>query len=317
MKTNIIQTLDKKMRELLSTVDNIACSKASVLIQGESGTGKELLARYIHSKSQRASKPFFAVNCAAFPENLLESELFGYEKGAFTGADKRKIGSFEAASGSTFLLDEISEMPLLLQAKLLRVLQELEITRLGSNTPVKVDVRVLATSNRDLAKMVEQGEFREDLYYRLNVIPLFIPPLRSRPLDLELLANHFVEMICMENQIPRKTLSKSAVDKIKSWKWPGNVRELQNVIERSVLLSLHTEITDGDLLIKNYKREENEFYFRPGLTVAEAEKRLIMKTLDYTQQNRTQAALLLGISIRTLRNKLRDYREHEHVGETL
>ncbi|MCB0390671.1 MAG: sigma 54-interacting transcriptional regulator [Bdellovibrionales bacterium] len=317
MKTNLIQTSDAKMRELLKVVDNIACSKASVLIQGESGTGKELFARYIHSKSQRTTKPFFAINCAALPDNLLESELFGYEKGAFTGADKRKIGSFEAAHGSTFLLDEISEMPLLLQAKLLRVLQESEVTRLGSTTPVSIDVRVLATSNRDLGKMVEQGEFREDLYYRLNVIPLFIPPLRSRPRDLELLANYFVEMICLENNLPRKNLSEEALNKIKSWKWPGNVRELQNVMERSVLMSINTEITAGDLLIKNYKKDENEFYFKPGLTVAEAEKRLIMKTLDYTQQNRTQAAQLLGISIRTLRNKLREYKHTPLLGESI
>ena len=315
MKSSLIQTSDTKMKELLKVVDNIACSRASVLIQGESGTGKELLARYIHSKSQRASKSFFAINCAALPDNLLESELFGYEKGAFTGADKRKIGSFEAAHGSTFLLDEISEMPLLLQAKLLRVLQESEVTRLGTNSPVSVDVRVLATSNKDLAKMVEQGEFREDLYYRLNVIPLFIPPLRSRPRDLELLSNHFVEMICLENNLDSKKLSIEALDKIKSWKWPGNVRELQNVIERSVLMNLNKEITAGDLLIKNYKKDENEFYFKPGLTVAEAEKRLIMKTLDYTHQNRTQAAQLLGISIRTLRNKLRDYRETQIIGD--
>lgn len=314
MKNNLIQTSDIKMRDLLKTVENIACSKATVLIQGESGTGKELLARYIHSKSQRASKPFYAINCAALPENLLESELFGYEKGTFTGADKRKIGSFEAADGSTFLLDEISEMPPILQAKLLRVIQESEIVRLGSSTPVSIDVRILAASNKDLSKMVEKGEFREDLYYRLNVIPLFIPPLRMRPNDLELLASHFVEIVCTENNLPLKYLSPESFNKIKSWKWPGNVRELQNVIERSVLLSEKNEICEADLLIKDYKKEQNEFHFRPGLTVAEVERQLILKTLDFTDQNRTQAAHLLGISIRTLRNKIRDYRESQYVG---
>ncbi|MCB9025909.1 MAG: sigma-54-dependent Fis family transcriptional regulator [Bdellovibrionaceae bacterium] len=314
MKNNLIQTSDVKIRDLLKTVDNIACSKASVLIQGESGTGKELFARYIHSKSQRASKPFFAINCAALPENLLESELFGYEKGAFTGADKKKIGSFEAANGSTFLLDEISEMPALLQTKLLRVLQESEVHPLGSNVPVSIDVRILATSNKDLFKMVENGQFREDLYYRLNVIPLFIPPLRMRPKDLELLSKHFVELVCTENNIPLKVLTTEALDKIKNWKWPGNVRELQNVIERSVLLSEKTEISESDLLIKDYVKDKNDFYFRPGLTVAEVERQLILKTLDFTDQNRTQAAHLLGISIRTLRNKLRDYRECHQIG---
>ncbi len=317
MKSSIIQTLDNKMRELINVVDNIAGSKASVLIHGESGTGKELLSRYIHSKSQRSSKLFYAINCAALPENLLESELFGYEKGAFTGAEKRQVGKFEAANGSTFLLDEISEMPLHLQAKLLRVLQEGEVVRLGSAVPTNVDVRVLATTNRDLGKMVEQGEFREDLYYRLNVIPLFIPPLRSRPRDMELLACHFVEMVSSENDLQQKSLSTEALNKIKSWKWPGNVRELQNVIERSVLMSSNTELVDGDILIKNYKKDDVELSFRPGLTVAQAEKCLILKTLDYTSQNRTQAAQLLGISIRTLRNKIRDYRQDQTLGVSL
>lgn len=316
MKSSLIQTSDSKMKELLMMVDNISGSKATVLIQGESGTGKELLARYIHSKSQRSSRPFYAVNCAALPENLLESELFGYEKGAFTGADKRKIGSFEAAHGSTFLLDEISELPLLLQSKLLRVLQESEVTRLGSHEATRVDVRVLATSNRDLSKMVQEGRFREDLYYRLNVIPLYIPPLRARPRDLDLLSHHFVEMVCVDNQLPIKTLKDDAIDKIKNWRWPGNVRELQNVMERSVLLTIKNEIGEQEILIKDYKKEE-DIYFRPGLTVAEAERQLIFKTLDFTGQNRTQAAHLLGISIRTLRNKLRDYRINKYKGESI
>ncbi len=308
MKMNIIQTHDAKMKELLRAVDRISGSRASVLIYGESGTGKELLSRYIHSKSQRSSRPFYAVNCAALPENLLESELFGYEKGAFTGADKRQIGKFEAANGSSFLLDEISEIPLHLQAKLLRVLQEGEVTRLGSSAPVKVDVRILATSNRDLAEMVRTGCFREDLYYRLNVIPLFIPPLRSRLSDIELLSKYFVSLVCEENQMNQIHLSEEALIKIKKWNWPGNVRELQNVIERSVLMASQDTLGADDILIKNYSKDKNEILFQPGITVAEAERKLILQTLSYTSQNRTQAAHMLGISIRTLRNKIREYR---------
>lgn len=313
MKENLIQTSDKRMKDLLNAIDNIAGSKATVLIEGESGTGKELISRYIHSKSLRSSHPFFAINCAALPDNLLESELFGYEKGAFTGADKRQAGKFEAASGSTFLLDEISEMPLLLQAKLLRVLQESEITRLGSNIAVPIDVRVIATSNKSLQQLVKQGKFREDLYYRLNVIPLKIPSLKYRPGDIELLANHFKAIICAENNISEKSFTKEAMDKVKAWNWPGNVRELQNVVERSLLLSSSGELNPEDILIEGFEDRSQDLDFKPGLTVAEMEKNLILRTLDYTSQNRTQAAQLLGISIRTLRNKIREYKQSREI----
>ncbi len=311
MKSNIIQTVDQKMKNVIDVVDNVATSKATVLIQGESGTGKELLARYIHAKSLRASKPFFAINCAAVPENLLESELFGFERGSFTGADKTRPGHFEMASGSTFLLDEISEMPLLLQAKLLRVLQESEVQRIGATRPTRIDVRLIATTNRDLSEMVRSGSFRQDLYYRLNVIPLFVPPLRSRPKDINHLARFFVEAVSEEYKIPLKSVSEEAWKKILSWNWPGNVRELQNVIERSVLLTKGPHIDADDILIKNYKESYPEDSFRAGMTVAEVEKQLIIKTLEYTAQNRTHAAQLLGISIRTLRNKLKEYRLSE------
>ncbi len=305
---HVIHTADPKMRKVLEMAENIASSRASVLIFGESGTGKELLARFIHSKSPRALKKFHAINCAALPEGLLESELFGYEKGAFTGADARKLGKFEMANDSTFLLDEISELPLPLQAKLLRVLQEGEVERLGGNQTVRVNVRVLATSNRSLTTMVESGQFREDLFYRLNVIPLEVPPLRTRPKDIDLLARFFIDASCAENGIERKSLSVEALEKLLSWKWPGNIRELQNVIERSVLLATGGIVSAEEILIKNFQARE-ERSLGPGMTVSEAEKLLIMKTLEHTGQNRTRAAQMLGISIRTLRNKLNEYKD--------
>jgi two-component system response regulator FlrC len=302
------------MKKIFEVAENVAQSRASILITGESGTGKELLARFVHAKSPRALKRFVAVNCAAVPDGLLESELFGFEKGAFTGADQRKIGKFEQAHESTFLLDEISEMPLVLQAKLLRVLQEGEVERLGGAGPVRVNVRVIATTNRSLEKMVQDGEFREDLYYRLNVIPLQIPALRSRPLDIELLARHFVACSCEENQLVQKTLNDSAIETLKSYRWPGNVRELQNVMERSVLLSSGVEIGAEQILLpENAVAVESGPSFKPGMTVEQAERLLIMKTLEFTGQNRTRAAEMLGISIRTLRNKLHEYKEEIRV----
>jgi transcriptional regulator with PAS, ATPase and Fis domain len=308
----MIQIADPNMKKIYEMAENVAVSRAAVLITGESGTGKELLARFIHAKSPRNSKRFVAVNCAAVPEGLLESELFGFEKGAFTGADQRKIGKFELAHDSTFLLDEISEMPLVLQAKLLRVLQEGEIERLGGQAPIKVNVRVIATTNRSLEKMVKSGEFREDLYYRLNVIPLHIPALRVRPLDIENLARHFVATSCDENQMPCKLLVESALVKLKNYRWPGNVRELQNVIERSVLLTGGQEVGAEQILLAESEPQNSEHSFNPGMTVGEAERLLIMKTLEFTGQNRTRAAEMLGISIRTLRNKLNEYREGIH-----
>ena len=313
MGSNIIHTTDATIRRLLTIAENIALSRASVLICGESGVGKELLARFIHNKSHRASKPFIAVNCAAVPENLLESELFGYERGAFTGAEQRKPGKFELANNGSFLLDEITEIPLSLQAKLLRVLQEGEVERLGSTQTLKINVRVIATTNRDLQEEVRQGRFREDLYYRLNVIPLRIPPLRERRADIELLGRYFLDLACHENNLPPKTLSPEAMEKLKLWKWPGNVRELKNVIERSVLLSPSLDLSAEDICIQNYVElgETESAGLKPGMTVGEMERVLIMKTLEHTGHNRTQAAKLLGISVRTLRNKLHEYNEVE------
>lgn len=305
---DIIHSDDPRMKKIFEVAESVAVSRASILITGESGTGKELLARLIHAKSPRAMRRFVAVNCAAVPEGLLESELFGYEKGAFTGADSRKVGKFELAHESTFLLDEISEMALPLQAKLLRVLQEGEVERVGGTQPVKVNVRIVATTNRSLEKMVKDGLFREDLYYRLNVIPLQVPPLRSRPLDIEALAHHFTATSVEENGLGMKALSPAALQKLKSYRWPGNVREMQNVIERSILLSAASEVTAEEILLPEENASEPGHSFAPGMTVGEAERLLIMKTLDYTGQNRTRAAEMLGISIRTLRNKLNEYR---------
>ena len=309
----MIQAADPKLKKIFEVAESVAASRACILITGESGTGKEILARFIHSKSPRAARRLVALNCAAVPEGLLESELFGFERGAFTGADQRKIGKFEQAHESTFLMDEISEMPLLLQAKLLRVLQEGEIERLGGQGPIKVNVRIVATTNRPLNEMVAAGRFREDLFYRLNVIPLWVPPLRARPLDIELLARQFIETSCQENGLPPKLLSGEALQKLKGYRWPGNVRELRNVIERSVLLN-HGQTIDADsILLQSFEDSVKEADpLKPGMTVEEAERLLIMKTMEFTGQNRTRAAELLGISIRTLRNKLSEYRGASH-----
>jgi transcriptional regulator with PAS, ATPase and Fis domain len=306
-ETTTFRTADTEMKRLVQMAENIASSRATVLITGESGTGKEVLAKLIHEKSPRAARRLIAVNCAAIPGELLESELFGFEKGAFTGANQAKPGKFELANDGTFLLDEISEMPLLLQAKLLRVIQEGEVERLGARAPLKVNVRLIATTNRDLQAMVAEGKFREDLYYRLNVVPLSVPPLRKRPKDVELLARFFAEVSSHLNGKTPHTLSSDAVLKLKQWNWPGNVRELENVIERSILLATSTELSGEMIQIDGFKAMQPEWDLSPGVTISEAERRLIMKTLEHTGQNRTQAARLLGISIRTLRNKLHEY----------
>jgi len=310
------RTADPEMVRIVQMAKNIAPSRATVLISGESGTGKEVLARFIHSESPRKAKRFVAVNCAAIPADLLESELFGYEKGAFTGAHLARAGKFELAHEGTFLLDEVSEMPLALQAKLLRVIQEGEIERLGALGPKKINIRLIATTNRDLSQMVASGLFREDLYYRINVIPLTIPALRVRPKDIEQLAHFFMNVSCHMNGglmgERSKTLSQSAVLKLKAWSWPGNVRELENTIERSVLMAKSDILQDEDIMIDGFKPQEPAWLTSPesisaGMTVHEVERRLIFKTLEHTGQNRTQAAKLLGISIRTLRNKLHEY----------
>jgi two-component system response regulator FlrC len=326
VKTVEIRTEDPEMLRVLRLAENVASSRATILIQGESGTGKELLAKYIHAASPRASRRIIAINCAAVPEGLLESELFGHEKGAFTGALSAKPGKFELAHESTILLDEISEMPLLLQSKLLRVLQESEIEKLGGRAPMKINVRVIAATNRDLASMVRRGQFREDLFYRLNVVPLRIPPLRARRADILDLARFFCEVSCHLNGRTARKFSNAAAEKLLSWSWPGNVRELENVVERSVLYSsgdlIEVEdlafdanpsesVTNGEHFVPDYLTEVSHFQgglqMVPGMTVSEAERLLIMKTLEYTSQNRTKAAKLLGISIRTLRNKLHEY----------
>lgn len=305
---------DPAMARVVELAQRIASSEASVLLTGESGTGKERMARLIHRHSKRASKPFIAVNSAAIPEHLLESELFGHEKGAFTGAVARRVGKFEEAQGGTLLLDEISEMHPRLQAKLLRALQEKEIDRLGGKTPVKVNIRVIATSNRDLKEAVRQGDFREDLYFRLNVMSLHIPPLRERPLDIMVLAQHFIQKYARLNHIPFKPLSASAQEHLKAYPWDGNVRELENMMHRAVVLNHSEEIYVDHILQEALQNrslaEEDPSGTLVGRTVADVERELILNTLHHCLGNRTQAAQILGISIRTLRNKLHLYTQN-------
>jgi DNA-binding NtrC family response regulator len=314
---------DPSMLEVVRLAERIGPSDASVLITGESGVGKEVMARFVHKKSKRADKAFVSVNCAAIPENLLESELFGHEKGAFTGAVARRIGKFEEADGGTLLLDEISEMDVRLQAKLLRALQEREIDRVGGAKPVKVNIRVLATSNRDLNKAVRDGVFREDLLFRLNVVNLAVPALRERPEDGLALADHFLKKYAKANGVEFRPLSEAAKVQITSRDWPGNVRELENAMHRAVLLGAGTEITpdairmpdgrpfSGSGSVAQKAREAaDEAINLVGKTVAEVEQDLILDTLDHCLGNRTHAANILGISIRTLRNKLKLYSEH-------
>ena len=321
---------DPAMKEIIELAEQVAPSDASVLITGESGVGKEVMARYLHKKSRRAAKPFISVNCAAIPENLLESELFGHEKGAFTGALARRVGKFEEADGGTLLLDEISEMDARLQAKLLRAIQEREIDRVGGSKPVKVDIRILATSNRDLIQAVRDGDFREDLLYRLNVMNLRIPPLRERRSDIAALSDFFVNKYCSANGLPAKKLSDDARGQIEAAQWPGNVRELENAMHRAVILSRSPLIEpsairspDGTLVSAatpcNHEETAQKAVeaasaaslsfsgVKVGRTVAEVEQELILSTLDHCLGNRTHAANILGISIRTLRNKLRAY----------
>ena len=300
---------DPQMQKWIDLAGKVAPSEANILITGESGTGKEVMARYVHQKSKRSAKPFISVNCAAIPENLLESELFGHEKGAFTGAVARRLGKFEEANGGTLLLDEISEMHPRLQAKLLRAIQEREIDRVGGNKPIKVDIRIIATSNRDLVKASKEGDFREDLYFRLNVVNIDLPPLRERPNDILKLANHFAKRYADLNGVPYLPFSKEAEQALLTNAWDGNVRELENTIHRSVLLAQGDEISPTDIF-QNYTEsqvETSQSTQLVGQTVAEVEQHLILNTLDHCLGNRTHAANILGISIRTLRNKLRDY----------
>ena len=306
---------DPRMAAVLKLADQVAPSDATLLVIGESGTGKELLARYLHDKSRRAQGRFVAVNCAAIPENLLESELFGYEKGAFTGAVARRIGKFEEASGGTLLLDEISEMDPRLQSKLLRAIQEREIDRIGGTRPIKVDVRIIATSNRNMEDEVAKGNFREDLYFRLNVMKLEIPALRERPGDVAILTRHFIRKYAKANGVKPLPLSADAKRALLAHPWPGNVRELENAMHRAVLLA------DGESICPEAIRlggpgatahagaEGGSGSGMVGRTVSAVERDLIIDTVQHCLGNRTHAANILGISIRTLRNKLKQYNE--------
>ncbi len=341
---------DPAMTGALRLADQIAPSDASVLITGESGTGKELMARYIHRKSRRNAEAFVSVNCAAIPENLLESELFGHEKGAFTGAVARRLGKFEEANGGTLLLDEISEMHPRLQAKLLRAIQEREIDRVGGTSPIKVDIRLLATSNRNLEAEVRAGNFREDLFFRLNVFNLRLPALRERPLDIPLVADYFLRKYSEANGLPVRSLSPAALDMLRAHHWRGNVRELENTMHRAVLLA-HGIVVEPDAIMLSSDVLTPEGFHSDGVatlaataagaaaapparvapassaappqpspaaggtsglvgrTVADVERDLIIDTLQHCLGNRTHAANILGISIRTLRNKLKQYSE--------
>ena len=301
---------DKKTENILKIAKQIAPSEASVLLTGSSGTGKEIFSRFIHDNSKRANKKFVAVNCAAIPETLLESELFGYEKGAFTGAVARRIGKFEEASDGTLLLDEISEMDIGIQAKLLRAIQEKEIDRIGGKAPIKVNTRIIATSNRDLEAAVANGTFRQDLYYRLNVISLNIPDLKDRKGDITVLAKHFIKKYSELNELPMKDLSSDAEKALLTYDWPGNVRELENTMHRAVLMSTGDDIGVEAIMLPQSNKEEAEGAAPAvGQTVAGMERKLIIDTLKHTLGNRTTAANILGISIRTLRNKLKQYQD--------
>jgi DNA-binding NtrC family response regulator len=314
---------DPSMQALVQLIDRVAGSDASILITGESGTGKEVASRYVHRKSRRANANFISVNCAAIPENLLESELFGHEKGAFTGAVARRIGKFEEANGGTLLLDEISEMDLRLQAKLLRAIQEREIDRVGGSTPIKIDIRLIATSNRDLEEEVKAKRFREDLYFRLNVVNLNMPPLRDRPADIIPMAQYFAIKYAKANGVDNRPFTPEALGLLQAHHWRGNVRELENTMHRAVLLA-HGDKLDADAIMLSGS------HFAPdkassaavaaqnaaanvgsgtmvGRTVADVERDLILDTLNHCLGNRTHAANILGISIRTLRNKLKLY----------
>ncbi|HWQ09496.1 MAG TPA: sigma-54 dependent transcriptional regulator [Holophaga sp.] len=352
-EATVILTQDPVLVETLALARRAADSRATILIQAESGTGKELLAKLIHSSSPRRKGPFVAINCAAIPETLLESELFGFEKGAFTGATSSRAGRFEAADGGTLVLDEIGELPLGLQGKLLRVLQERTIDRLGGNRPIQVDVRVIALTNRDLATEVKEGRFREDLYYRLNVIPLRMPPLRERTGDLPLLAAHFAERYARENDRPTPRLSPSFLAALARHGWPGNIRELENAIQRCVVLNHGTTLTEKDLhwlldpeQLEDLPADPPEPLPEPvqvqsaavapslpsgieladsrkplkgvplgalvalplGLSLPELERFWLLSTLAALDGNRTHCSQQLDIALRTVRNKINEYR---------
>jgi len=295
-----------QMRNVYKTIDQVASIKTTVLIQGETGTGKELVARAIHYRGPRKDKPFIKVNCSALPNDLLESELFGHEKGAFTGAINKREGRFELANMGTILLDEISETSPAFQAKLLRVLQEEEFERVGGTKTIKVDVRVIATTNKDLKKALKEGRFREDLYYRLNVIPIYLPPLRERKEDMPLLVQHFLRKYNHQDKVGIKFISKECLNLMKEYDWPGNVRELENVIERAVAMSDGNIILPEHLALTSASKEKN-LSLLENITLDEVKRKLIENTLRKTKGNRTKSAKILGVTVRTLRNNIKKY----------
>lgn len=310
---HIMIARDPVMLKTIHRADQISMSDASVLISGESGTGKEVLARHIHQKSRRVNGPFIALNCAAIPETLLESELFGHEKGAFSGAVARRIGKFEAANGGTLLLDEISEMDVRLQAKLLRAVQEREIDRVGGAHPVKINVRIIATTNRDLKADIKAGRFREDLYFRLSVVTITVPALRERPGDIPTLANHFAVRYAELNGLPKRPLAAASIAKLIRSHWSGNIRELENTIHRAVLLGAGDQLEPDVIELGSNDHDpvaEPPDHQRPpleGRSIHDIEREHILRTLQHCFGNRTHAATILGISIRALRNKLHEY----------
>jgi DNA-binding NtrC family response regulator len=302
----------ESMRKVFETIEMVGASNSTVLIQGESGTGKELVARAIHYSSPRSENPFVKLNCAAVPEGLMESELFGHEKGAFTGAVRKTRGRFERADRGTLLFDEISEMSYNLQAKLLRVLQEREFERVGDGTTQRVDVRILATTNRNLMEEIKAKTFREDLFYRLNVVPIYIPPLRERREDIPMLTEYFLDRFCYENGVERKVIDEGGMKILQQRDWPGNVRELEHTIERAVVLSRGEKIKPELLKLEGMSdpAERGEI-IETGITLDEMEQRLILKTLEREEGNKTKTAKVLGISVRTLRNKLNRYQKEK------
>jgi DNA-binding NtrC family response regulator len=295
------------MQEIFSTISRVAPTRATVLLCGESGVGKDLIARAIHFHSPRRDRPFVKINCTALPENLMESELFGYEKGAFTGAAQSKPGKFEQADSGTVLLDEIGDVPPAIQVKLLRVLQEREFERLGSNKTLHIDVRVIAATNQDLRAALEEGAFREDLYYRLNVVPINIPPLRARRADIPFLAGHFIRAMAADHGSPAPSVTDAAMKKLEEYHWPGNVRELQNVIERSLVLCSGTTLDADDIKLETAARPRphtGDHLLPDGVTLEEFEQAIIREALQRAEGNKSQAARLLGLSRNALRYRL-------------
>jgi DNA-binding NtrC family response regulator len=305
------------MRRVMASIEQVAPSSASVVIAGDSGTGKELAARTIHDLSPRSSGPYIAINCAALPETLMESELFGHERGAFTGADRRREGCFELATGGTLLLDEIGEMKPELQAKLLRVLEERKIRRLGGSTEVSVDVRVLAATNRNLEAQLRDGKFREDLYYRLNVFTIQLPTLRERPEDLPALIEHFLQQLTPSAGKQIMGMEAECLELLKSQRWPGNVRQLRNVVERAIIVTRGPMISVADLPteIKPRSGERSTLDVHVGMSLSAVKRELLLQTLNLTGGNKVKAAEILGVSLKSLYNNLKDYQTVRLTGD--